>query len=137
MKIPATTKKEFFENAGQWGADLRKLDRLIREVTEEKSVLCNGMGLITRLGYKMMDYTTSRGTQKWPVIAIAPQKNYMALYVCAVDRNKQYLVEKYGKKLGEVSCGKSCIRFKKYKDLDEEVVRQVLKEAMGDNIFFT
>ena len=42
---------------------------------------------------------------EWPVIALANQKNYVSVYVCAVD-NGRYIAEKYAKELGKVSVGK-------------------------------
>jgi uncharacterized protein YdhG (YjbR/CyaY superfamily) len=48
----------------------------------------------------------------WPTISLASQKNYMSLYICAIDKDG-YIAEKYKKALGKVSVGKSCIRFKK------------------------
>ena len=64
----------------------------------------------------------------WPTIALASQKNYMSLYVCAVD-NGEYLAEKYKKDLGKVSVGRSCIRFKKLDDLNLKTLEKVIKLA--------
>lgn len=64
----------------------------------------------------------------WPVIALASQKNYISLYVCAVEGG-EYIAEKYKKELGKVSVGKSCIRFKKIEDLDLKALEKVLKLA--------
>lgn len=64
----------------------------------------------------------------WPTIALANQKNYISLYVCAVEGNK-YVAEKYAKDLGKVSVGKSCIRFKKVEDLNLDTLKKVLKSA--------
>lgn len=58
--------------------------------------------------------------------AFARQKHNLALYVCDVA-----LVEGFKKKLGKVSCGKSCIRFKKVEDLDLNVVEEMLQAARG------
>lgn len=64
----------------------------------------------------------------WPVIALASQKNYISLYVCAiVDGN--YLAETHKSELGNVSVGKSCIRFKKITDLNMPGLEKVLKLA--------
>ena len=64
----------------------------------------------------------------WPTIALASQKNYISLYVCAVDKGG-YLAEKYKKDLGKVSVGKSCIRFKKLEDLNLKTLERVIKLA--------
>lgn len=64
----------------------------------------------------------------WPTIAIASQKNYISLYICAVD-NKEYIAEKYKDELGKVSVGRSCIRFKKIDDLNLNTLKKVIKLA--------
>ena len=65
---------------------------------------------------------------KWPVIALASQKNYISLYVCAV-MNGKYIAESHKKDLGKVSVGKSCIRFKKLDDLNLDTLKKVIKAA--------
>ena len=64
----------------------------------------------------------------WPVIALASQKNYISLYVCAVEKG-EYLAEKYKDELGKVSVGKSCIRFKKLDGLDLKGLKKIIKKA--------
>ncbi len=64
----------------------------------------------------------------WPVVALANQKNYVSVYVCAVDHGT-YIAEKYKDELGKVSVGKSCIRFKKLEDIDLPTLRKVLLAA--------
>jgi len=88
------------------------------------------------LGYGAFDYVNYKKEQiKWPVIAMASQKNYISLYVCALDHSTQtqYIAEKYAKELYKEgikpNVGKSCIRFKKLDDLDLDVLKKVLKEA--------
>ncbi|OGE83801.1 MAG: hypothetical protein A2846_00085 [Candidatus Doudnabacteria bacterium RIFCSPHIGHO2_01_FULL_49_9] len=64
----------------------------------------------------------------WPTVALASQKNYISLYVCAVDK-REYLAEKYKHELGKVSVGRSCIRFKKIEDLNLKTLEKVIKLA--------
>lgn len=64
----------------------------------------------------------------WPVIGLANQKNYISLYVCALE-DRQYIAEKYKNDLGKVSVGKSCIRFKKLEDLDLPALKKLLQAA--------
>lgn len=60
-------------------------------------------------------------------IAIASQKHYMSLYLMGVygDNEKQFrdAYSQTGKKL---NMGKSCVRFKRYEDLPEELIRQTV-----------
>lgn len=81
------------------------------------------------LGYGSMKYLNHKREEiDWPVVALASQKNYVSLYVCALD-GKEYLAEKYKADLGRVSVGKSCIRFKKLEDLNLKTLKTVLKLA--------
>jgi len=59
------------------------------------------------------------------ICALASQKNHMALYVCEGDIVKAHLA-----RLGKVSCGKGCIRFKRIDDLDLSAVESILKEIL-------
>lgn len=81
------------------------------------------------LGYGSFPYLNSKKQKvEWPVLALASQKNYISLYVCAVD-NGQYVAEKHKKELGKVSVGKSCIRFKKLEDVNLPALKKVLQFA--------
>jgi hypothetical protein len=81
------------------------------------------------LGYGSFPYKNYKGeVVTWSVIALANQKHYVSVYVCALD-GKQYLAEKYKRDLGRVSVGRSCIRFKKLEDVNLSVLKKVLKQA--------
>ncbi len=81
------------------------------------------------LGYGSFPYLNHKKERiTWPVLALASQKQYISLYVCAAENGK-YIAEKNKKELGKVSVGKSCIRFKKISDLDLETLKKVIKLA--------
>lgn len=81
------------------------------------------------LGYGSFPYLNYKKEPiQWPVIALANQKNYISLYVCALDHGI-YIAEKHKKELGKVSVGKSCIRFKKLEDLNLPGLKKVLQLA--------
>lgn len=81
------------------------------------------------LGYGSFPYRNyKKELISWPVVALANQKNYVSVYVCAVDKGK-YVAEKYKKELGKVSVGKSCIRFKKIEDVNLPVLKKVIQQA--------
>ncbi len=82
------------------------------------------------LGYGSFPYINYKKQHiQWPRVALAGQKNYISLYVCALDKG-QYLAEKYKAELGKVSVGKSCIRFKKLDHLNLKTLKQVLLKAV-------
>jgi uncharacterized protein YdhG (YjbR/CyaY superfamily) len=81
------------------------------------------------LGYGSFKYKNNKKeVLDWPTVSLASQKNYISLYVCAVQ-NGEYIAEKHKNELGKVSVGKSCIRFKKIEDLDLKGLEKVIKLA--------
>lgn len=106
-------------------AQVKLLDALIKKtVPSLKPTMQSGM-----LGYGPFRYVYASGRSgDWVVVALANQKNYISLYVCAAD-GKQYIAEKYADQLPKASIGKSCIRFRKVEDIDLNVIRRILKEA--------
>ena len=85
------------------------------------------------LGYGTFHYKTKSGSEgDWPIIALASQKNYISVYVCGTD-GKQYTAEKYAKDLKGASVGKSCIRYKKFEDIDLKMLAKVIKEGKTAN----
>lgn len=101
------------------------LHNFIQKVSPKlKSYFANNM-----LGYGSFPYKNYKKEMiDWPIIALASQKNYMSMYVCALE-NGEYLAEKYRDTLGKVSVGKSCIRFKKLEDVNLPELKKVLQKA--------
>ena len=81
------------------------------------------------LGYGKFHYKYASGREgDTSVIGLASQKNYISLYILA-EKDGVYLAEANKEKLGKVSVGKSCIRFKKLEDLNLKVAMQLAKTA--------
>ena len=81
------------------------------------------------IGYGSFYYLDSKKQKRdWPIIALANQKNYISIYVCALVEDKS-AVEEYKKELGKLSKGISCIRFKKIEEINLETLEIVLKLA--------
>jgi hypothetical protein len=107
-------------------SEIIELDRFIKKVAPKlKSHFAYNM-----LGYGSFHYKSKSGREgDWPIIALASQKNYISLYICSVKDDK-YIAELYNKKLGKVSVGKSCIRFKKMSDLNLDVLKEAIFESL-------
>lgn len=132
MKVEAQTIEQFFEACKKRESAMRELEKLISSELGEQPTLFSGMGTVRVLAWRLIDYRCksdpkSKPSRKWPLVALAPQKNYLAIYFCSVKDGK-YLVELYQDKLGKVSCGKSCIRFKKLEDLNKNTVKLMLRD---------
>lgn len=81
------------------------------------------------LGYGSFKYKNyKKEIIDWPIIALANQKNYISIYICATNNGK-YIAEENKSQLGKVSVGKSCIRFKKLSDVNLEKLKVVIKLA--------
>lgn len=81
------------------------------------------------IGYGLFQYLDSKKQKRdWPVVSLANQKNYISIYVCAIDGGV-YVAEKYAKELGKVSVWRSCIRIKKIEDISLNVLKKVLQIA--------
>ena len=81
------------------------------------------------LGYGKYHYRYASGREgDWFVVGLASQKNYISLYICICEKN-QYLPETNKHRLGNVSVGKSCIRFKNLADLDLRVALALIRKA--------
>lgn len=123
---------DFFAAAGERADALRALDALIRDTIPKLAADRHlmPMGRYDLLSYGMYHYTYASGREgDWPAVGLANQKNYISLYVSCVSDDGNYLAEQYGKRLGKVSCGKSCIRFKKLEDLNLDEIANILRET--------
>lgn len=79
--------------------------------------------------FKYLDY--KKRQVEWPVIGLGSQKNYVSIYICAVD-GQQYLAEKYATQLGKVNVGKSCIRFNKIDNLNLDILKTIINQAASN-----
>lgn len=133
VNVQAKSREAYFELAGEREPALRELDIIIQTAAPHLEPLLHGGMSGTWLAYGMQPYQTKsmKEASTWPVIALAAQKNYISLYVMAVE-NGRYLAEEYEKDLGKVNVGKSCIRFKKLDDLNLETVKKLISKIDKD-----
>jgi hypothetical protein len=105
--------------------EIATIDAFIRKtVPKLKPVMLNGM-----LGYGPFHYRYASGHEgDCCKVGLASNKSAISLYACGANA-KGHIVEQHAKQLGKASCGKGCIRFKKFSDLDHAVLKKVLKET--------
>ena len=105
--------------------DIQSLHDLVREVAPELEPTME----FGRLGYGKFHYKYASGRQgDWMKIGIANNKRYISLYCCSADE-RGYVAERYRKRLPKADIGKSCVRFKRLSDLDEGILRELIREA--------
>ena len=124
--VKATTVKEYFDMLPQERKEpMEFLHTFIQKVAPS---------LKPHFAYNMLGYGSFKCKNykkeiiDWPTVSLASQKNYMSLYICAVQ-NGEYIAQKHKGILGNVSVGKSCIRFKKIADLNLKALEEVIKIA--------
>jgi uncharacterized protein YdhG (YjbR/CyaY superfamily) len=106
-------------------ADIQVLHDMVREEAPElEPTMEFGM-----LGYGKYHYKYKSGREgEWMKIGIANNKQYISLYSCAAD-DDGYVAERYRGRLPKANIGKSCVRFKHLSDLDEETLRELIRET--------
>jgi hypothetical protein len=131
----------WFAAAGPREGELRRVDALVMAAAPGIDRQLVPMGSGSMLGYGMMPYRpkSAKETTMWPLIALAAQKRYLSLYVCAVV-DGAYLAEARAHRLGKVSCGKSCIRFTSLDTVDVAELSDLVRDAVaataaGDNAY--
>ncbi len=122
----ATNEAEYF---AQMPEDRREILTFLHTFIQECAPALKPHFAFNMLGYGSFKYTNyKKQLLDWPVVSLANQKNYVSMYVCALENGK-YLAEKYAKELGKVSVGKSCIRFKQISDLNLDTLKNIIRAA--------
>lgn len=81
------------------------------------------------IGYGTYRYTRSDKQQvEWFLVGLAVQKNYLSVYVNAVEGRK-YLAETLGPDVGKVKVGKSSISFRRLQDIDVGKLVELVERA--------
>src|SRR4051794_5332524 len=108
--------------------EIEQIHQFIQQVLPKKGY--DAHILMGMIAYGKFHYVYPSGREgDWSRVGLCSNKQYISLYVCACD-TKQYVAEKYKKRLPKASIGKSCVRFKRFDDLDENAVRDMLVEAV-------
>jgi hypothetical protein len=105
-------------------SDIAALDALIRKHAPKlKPVIMDGM-----LGYGPFHHRSASGREGDACrLAIASNASYISLY-CSGDA-RGYVAERYVERLPKASIGKTCVRFKKLADLDEQALIALVEET--------
>jgi uncharacterized protein YdhG (YjbR/CyaY superfamily) len=124
--VKAKTIKEYFDALP---AERKKPMRFLHAFIQKTAPKLKPTFSYNMPGYGLFKYRNYKHELiDWPVIALASQKQYISIYVCAVDDGR-YIAETFKKELGKVSVGKSCIRFKKLEDVNLKTLKTVIKLA--------
>jgi hypothetical protein len=115
-------------------APMQRLDRILSRIFKGKGrrlwegVFWGGTPQAI-IGYGDFTQARPRGTTvEWFMVGLALQKNYISLYVNAVEGG-QYLSHKYKSRLGKVKVGSASISFRKLEDVDLDALTELVTTA--------
>jgi hypothetical protein len=123
----AATHDEYIERLSEpRRGEIRVLHELIRRSAPQLEPTME-FGL---LGYGRYHYRYASGREgDWMLVGLASNKNYISLYVMATTADGRMLPDTYSDRLPKASIGKSCIRFRRLGDVDQEALATLLREA--------
>ena len=80
------------------------------------------------IGFGRYHYKSERSRQEgdWPLVGFSPRKPAISLYVYTGSKEHEYLLEG----LGRYKMGKACIYIKKLSDIDQEVLKKIMKNTI-------
>ena len=80
------------------------------------------------IGFGSYHYKSERSRQEgdWPLIGFSPRKAAISLYVFTGAKEHEYLL----KDLGKIKMGKACIYIKKLSDINQDVLKKLMKETI-------
>lgn len=116
--------REFIDkvNNEQKKQDSIKLLKIMEEIIGEKPKMW-GPSIV---GFGEYHYKYESGREgDMPLIGFSPRKNALTLYILSgFDEQDKFL-----EKLGKYKRGRSCLYIKSLKDIDEEILRKMIKAS--------
>ncbi len=129
MKVEANSIEELISNSLH-SELMVELKEIIEANTSDKAVFVD-TNSINMIGYSFIHYKNSTFRDDlWPIISIAPQKNYVGLYIF-IFRDGKYFLEDYGDNFKKSEVGKSCLRIKKLDENNIDIITEIIKDAVS------
>lgn len=126
-RAPATPAAYFAALPAPRRAELKTLHAAIRKAAPRLKPHLAYRG--TMVGYGPYHYKYASGREgDCPIVGLSSRAQYISLYIGGC-RNGRTIVEAAKAKLGKVSVGKACIRFKQLGDLNLPVALGLVREA--------
>ena len=134
MNVPEQIEEYIASQPEPKRSDLQALHRLILDVmpacklwfldgknSENKTVSNPNIGY----GLQTIKYADGK-TRAFYQIGISPNKTGISVYILGI-RDKTYLAQTYGNKLGKASVSGYCIRFKTLKDINISILEEAIR----------
>ena len=134
MSIQEQIKEYITSQSEPKRSDMQALHRIILEVmpacklwfldgknSENKTVSNPNIGY----GLQTIKYTDGK-TREFYQIGLSANKTGISVYILGI-KDKAYLAQTYGKKLGKASVSGYCIKFKTLKDINIEILKEAIQ----------
>jgi hypothetical protein len=134
MNIENQIKKYINSQSEPKRSDMQELHRLTRQVLPEgKLWFSDGKNSENQIisnptigyGFHTIKYANGK-TREFFQIGISANKTGISVYILGI-KDKTYLAQTYGKKLGKASVTGYCIRFKTLKDINIDILESALR----------
>jgi hypothetical protein len=124
-KVTKASVTEFINKVavGDKKRDSLVLLKLFKDITKEKPQMW-GPSII---GFGRYHYKSERSSQEgdWPLTGFSPRKQNLTLYVMSGFTDQAALL----KKLGKYKKSVGCLYINKLEDVDQDVLKQVIKKS--------
>lgn len=105
--------------------DSYRILELMKDITGEKPTMW-GPSII---GFGTYHYKYPSGTEgNWMLTGFSPRKQALTLYIMSGFKKYDDLLSR----LGNYKTGKSCLYIKKLEDIDEKVLKKMIKSSLDD-----
>ena len=137
MSIEDQIKKYIYSLPGEKRADMEALhQRILHALPECKLWFLNGKddsGKIVsnpNIGYGLQTIKYADGkTKEFYQIGISANTAGISVYIMGLE-DKKYLPETYGKTIGKASVTGYCIKFKKLKDVNMDILEMAIRDGV-------
>jgi len=126
--MPPTTPAEYLAALAEpRRSELKSLHAAIRKAAPKLKPYLAYSG--TMIGYGPYHYIYASGREgDCPIVALSSRAQYVSIYV-AGHRHGKSIAEAAKARLGKVSVGKACIRFKRLEDLNLPALLKLVRDA--------
>ena len=137
MKVEGQIDEYIAGHAAPKRAELKELHEMVIKIkpsirlwffdgrNEENKVVSN-----PSIGYGHRTITYADGkTKEFYQIGISPNTTGISVYIMGI-RDKTYLAQTYGKKLGKASVTGYCIKFKALKDINIDILEAAIRDGV-------
>ena len=139
MNVQAQIKKYIDSQAEPKSSDMQALHRRILQLmpacklwfldgknSENKTVSNPNVGY----GFQTIQYADGK-TREFYQIGLSANTTGISVYILGI-KDKTYLAQTYGKKLGKASVSGYCIKFKTLKDINVDVLEAAIRYGVQD-----